>query len=150
MALITDTPYHKITDRIIACAIRVHEKLGPGLLEEPYGLALAVEMAEEGLRFVKEKRLPVIYNGKPLGSTYVMDFVVEDMVVLEIKAVSEVLRVHRAQVLTYLKLSGYPAGLLINFNVMKLVEGVTRVLNDKVKAPKEARPSGSPKPAEDY
>ena len=131
MSLITEPPYHRVTERVIGCAIRVHRKIGAGVLEEPYKLALALELAQAGLSFVKEKRLPLIYDGKPLGATYVMDFVVEDLVVLEIKAVAEILRVHAAQLITYLTLSGYPAGLLINFNVPRLVDGVTRILNDK-------------------
>ena len=147
MGLITAAPYHKVTDRVIGCAIQVHKKLGPGLLEDPYKLALALEMAEAGLQFVKEKRLPLLYDGKPLGATYVMDFVVENLVVLEIKAVAETLRVHRAQLVTYLKLSGYPAGLLINFNVPRLVDGITRVLNDKPKPQEPGPPPPDRRPA---
>ena len=137
MALKTDAPYHKVTERVIGCAIRVHKKLGAGVLEEPYKLALAVEMGIEGLRFKKEVYLPVIYDGKRLPAHFVMDFVVEDLVVLEIKSVAHLLPVHTSQLVTYLQLSGYPAGLLINFNVTKLVNGVRRVLNDEPRPAKE-------------
>lgn len=138
MALNVDAPYHKVTERVIGGAIQVHRKMGAGVLEDPCKLALAVEMIAEGLNFKKEVHLPLIYDGKPLGATYRMDFVVEDLVVLEIKSVQMLLPVHTAQLVTYLQLSGYPAGLLINFNVTKLTNGLRRVLNDK--------PKGDPSP----
>jgi GxxExxY protein len=131
MALNVDAPYHRVTERVIGCAITVHRKVGAGILEDPCKLALAAEMVAAGLKFTKELRLPFVYDGKRMPATYVMDFVVEDLVVLEIKSVAHLLPVHTAQLVTYLQLSGYPAGLLINFNVTKLVNGIRRVLNDK-------------------
>jgi GxxExxY protein len=140
MALNVDAPYHPITERVIGCAIRVHRKIGAGVLEDPYKLALAVEMAADELSFKKEVYLPLIYDGKPLGATYKMDFVVENLVVLEIKSVSVLLPVHTSQLVTYLQLSGYPAGLLINFYATKLVNGLRRVLNDRPKDENTKKP----------
>jgi GxxExxY protein len=120
-----------ITSRIIACGIAVHKALGPGLLEAPYRLALAVEFARAGLAYEMEKPLPVLYGDARLGCGYRLDFVVEAMVVVEVKSLAAVLPVHRAQVLTYLRLSGHPAGLLLNFNVERMKDGIERVLNDQ-------------------
>ena len=131
MALVIHTPFAPITYRIIGCAIRVHQVLGPGVLEEPVRLALAHEMRCEGLRFETKVSLPVIYAGQPLGKTFEMDFVVEDLVVVEIKCVKTLIDVHKDQLRNYLKLSGKPAGLLINFNVPLLKDGIVRILNDK-------------------
>ncbi len=88
-------------------------------------------MKQEGLSYGAEVRLPFKYGGVTLGHAYVMDFVVAELVVVEIKAVSRMLPVHRAQLVSYLKLSGHPAGLLINFNVTSLINGIIRVLNDR-------------------
>ena len=107
----------RITSRIIACAIAVHRALGPGLLEAPYRLALAVEFGRAGLAYEMEKPLDVKYGDARLGCRYRLDFVVEAKVVVEVKSLVTVLPVHSAQLLTYLRLSGYPAGLLLNFNV---------------------------------
>ena len=133
MALVTHPEYAPVTYSVIGCAIRVHKKLGPGVLEEPVRLALAHEMRQEGLRFDTKVALPVVYDGQFLGKTYQMDFVVENLVVVEIKCVKAIIEVHRDQLRNYLKLSGKPAGLLINFNVPLLRDGIVRILNDKKK-----------------
>ena len=99
-------------------------------------LALAfyfIEFTFEGLSYVAEESLPVSYNGRELGTAYRMDFVVEKTVVVEVKAIERVLPIHRQQLLTYLRLSGYPVGLLINFNVPVLKDGIVRVVNDRPK-----------------
>ncbi len=121
----------RITSRIIACAIAVHKALGPGLLEAPYRLALAVEFGRAGLAYEMEKPLDVKYGDARLGCGYRLDFVVEAKVVVEVKSLVTVLPVHSAQLLTYLRLSGYPAGLLLNFNVPLMKDGIDRVLNDQ-------------------
>ncbi len=121
----------RITSCIIACAIAVHKALGPGLLEAPYRLALAVEFRRAGLAYEMEKPLDVTYGEARLGCGYRLDFVVEAKVVVEVKSLAAVLPVHRAQLLTYLRLSGYPAGLLLNFNVPLMKDGIERVLNDQ-------------------
>jgi GxxExxY protein len=120
-----------LTDKIIGCGMRVHTNLGPGLLEVPYKLGMAEELTAAGLDYEMEVPLPVTYGDRTLPCGYRMDMVVRQTVVLEIKAVEKLLRVHRAQLLTYLKLSGYPAGLLLNFNVTHLRDGITRVLSDQ-------------------
>ena len=127
------TVINTITKRIIGCAIRVHRVFGPGLLESPYKLATAIELTSAGLSYVAEVPLPVSYNGRELGTAYRMDFVVEESVVVEVKAIERLLPIHRQQLLTYLRLSGYPVGLLINFNVPVLKDGIVRVLNDRPK-----------------
>ena len=120
-----------LTWRIIGCAIAVHKALGPGLLEAPYRLALAAELTRASLAYEREKPPAVIYGEDRLGCGYRLDFVVEQTVVLEIKSVAALLPVHRKQLLTYLRLSGLPLGLLLNFNVERMKDGIGRVLNDQ-------------------
>ena len=131
MALIVHASYAPITYRVIGCAMTVHKKLGPGVLEDPVRLALAHEMRLDGLRFETKVALPVLYDGRSLGKTYEMDFVVEELVVVEIKCVKTIIDIHKDQLRNYLKLSGKPAGLLINFNVPLLKDGIVRILNDR-------------------
>jgi GxxExxY protein len=122
---------NEITNQVIGGALRVHRVFGPGLFEAPYCLALAIELTKRGLPFQVEVPLEASYDGRDLGVGYKLDFVVADLVVVEIKALEQLLPIHRQQLTTYLKLSGYPAGLLINFNVPLLKNGLMRVLNDK-------------------
>lgn len=135
MVLVDADGISPITESIIGCAIRVHSALGPGLLEAPYRLALAVELNRAGLRYDMEKPLPVLYGTKPLGTGYRMDLVVEAKVVIEIKCVERLLPIHKMQLLTYLRLGMYPAGLLFNFKSKYLKDGMGRVLNDRPSAP---------------
>lgn len=114
---------------IIGAAIEVHRTLGPGLLESVYEECLAREFADAGIAFSRQQQLPVMYKGKDIGCGYRLDFMVENLVVVELKAVEDVLPIHRSQVLTYLRLSEKWLGLLINFNVHRLVDGVTRLVN---------------------
>jgi len=116
------------TARIIGAAIEVHRALGPGLLESAYRICLAEELSLRGLEFRREIPLPVQYRGRTLDSAYRIDFVVEGVVV-ELKAVEQVLPVHRAQVQTYLRLTNLRCGLLLNFNVPVLKDGVTRMIH---------------------
>ena len=116
---------NKLTERIIGCAIEVHRELGPGLLEATYEAALAIELESAGIRFKRQPVVPVRYKGRVIGD-YRLDFMVEDAVVLEIKSVERHDTVFEAQVLTYLKITGKPLGLLINFNSRLLKEGVKR------------------------
>lgn len=115
-----------LTEQIIGAAIEVHRELGPGVLESAYAACLAREFELRGLRFRREVVLPVEYKGVRIDCGYRLDFVVEEKVVLEVKAVERVLPVHEAQLLTYLRLSGYRIGLLINFNCTVLKNGITR------------------------
>ena len=107
----------------------MHRVLGPGLLESTYTPCLQYELSVRKLRFITQRQLPIVYKGIVLDASYRLDLVVEDLVVVEVKSVASLLPVHDAQLLTYLSLGGQPAGLLINFNVAKLVDGVRRVLN---------------------
>jgi GxxExxY protein len=116
-----------LTQRIIGGAIEVHRTLGPGLLESAYVEALTVELAEGGLRCARQVRVPLTYKGRHLGE-YRLDLLVEDAVVVEVKAVERFDPVHEAQLLTYLRLSGKGVGLLINFNRRLLREGIKRLV----------------------
>jgi GxxExxY protein len=118
----------KLTGRIIGAAIEVHKALGPGLLESAYQKRLARELALRGLAFEQEKDLPVEYKGMLLDCGYRIDFLVAGKVTLELKAVQEIHSVHKAQLLTYLKLTGCKIGLLINFNVPVLKQGIQRMV----------------------
>ena len=118
-----------ITSEIIGAAIEIHRALGPGLLESPYASCLKYELCQRPLRFASEVTVPLTYKGKELGACYRVDLIVENLVVVEVKAVETVLPVHKAQVLTYLKLTACPLGLLINFNEARLIDGVYRLVN---------------------
>ncbi len=117
---------NEITERVIGAAIEVHRALGPGLLESAYEECLAHELALGGVTFDRQRPLPVEYKGVMLDCEYRLDLLVENTVVVEIKAVSEIEPVHEAQLLTYLRLGGWRVGLLINFNVPVLKNGIRR------------------------
>lgn len=123
------TRLNLLTEQIIGAAIEVHRHTGPGLLESRYEECLCVELNQLGLRFKRQGPLPVSSKGIKLDCGYKMDLVVEDTVVLELKTVDQLLPVHAAQLLTYLKLSGKPVGLLINFNEPVLKKGLKRLVN---------------------
>jgi GxxExxY protein len=118
-----------LTDQIIGCAIEVHRTLGPGLLESVYEECLCYELSRIGLRFERQVHLPVTYKGIKLECGHKLDLVVEDSIVLELKAIDELAPIHQAQLLTYLKTSNKKVGLLINFNVQFLKNGLKRVVN---------------------
>jgi len=119
----------ELTERIIGAAIEVHQALGPGLMESVYEECLCHELSERGLRFARQVEVPITYKGVRLASACRIDILVEDEVVLELKSVESILPVHEAQLLTYLRLSGRPVGLLINFNVAVLKDGLCRRVN---------------------
>lgn len=120
-----------LTEKIIAAAIEVHKCFGPGLLESVYQQALPIELRAQGLRTASQVSVPLRYKGQPLASSLRLDLLVEDVVVVEIKAVQGLEPIHRAQLLTYLRLSGMTTGLLINFNEETLTRGVKRVVNSQ-------------------
>ena len=128
-AMLVEASFNRITGEVIAAAIEVHRILGPGLLESTYMPCLQYELAARKLRFVTQQPLPLVYKGMTLNASYRLDLVVEDTVVVEVKSVASLEAVHDAQVLTYLNLSARPVGLLINFNVEKLVLGIRRLIN---------------------
>jgi GxxExxY protein len=112
-----------LTEKIIGAAIAVHKELGPGLLESAYQQCLAYELDNLGIPFTREKPLPINYKGVLLDCGYRLDFLVADEIILELKAVDSLNNLHTAQLLTYLKLTRLRLGLLINFNVNRLVAG---------------------------
>jgi GxxExxY protein len=118
-----------ISKSIISSAIEVHKKLGPGLLESIYHECLIKELQARNIHFCTQVEMPIVYKDFKVEKKYVIDLLVEDEVVVELKAVDGILPVHEAQLLTYLKITGKRLGLLINFNVPVLVKGVTRMLN---------------------
>jgi len=119
--------HEHITKRIITAAMKVHTELGAGLLESTYSACLCHELATDNLRFEHQVRLPVVHRGVSIEAGYRIDFLVEQCVVIELKVVEKLLPLHSAQLLTYLRLSGHAVGLLINFNVPHLRDGIRRM-----------------------
>jgi GxxExxY protein len=124
----TDRPYDSLTRQIIEGAIDVHKVLGPGLLEATYEACLIYELKQRRLRVEWQKSMPVEYKDVKLDCGYRLDLMIEESVIVEIKSVVELAKVHEAQLLTYLRLSGCSIGLLINFNVWRLKEGIRRII----------------------
>jgi GxxExxY protein len=125
----TPVPDTILTRRVIDCAIEVHSHLGPGLLESVYEACLCEELAAAGLPFVRQCSMPVRYKGRSLDQSFLIDIIVDDTLVLEIKSVPGIEPLHEAQLLTYLRLSKYKLGLLLNFNAERLTDGIRRIAN---------------------
>jgi len=121
---------NEISKKIIGAAIEVHKQLGPGLLESSYEICLAYELKQHGLAFQTQVALPVVYKDVKLEAGYRIDIIVENKVIIEIKAVDALADIHTAQVLTYLKLRELKLGLLINFNSLRVIDGVKRIVNN--------------------
>ncbi len=121
----TDTD---LTHKIIGAAIEVHRQLGPGLLESAYEECLARELALRGINYERQKPIPVVYKGVKLECGYRIDLLVERRIVVELKSIEEIAPIHEAVVLTYLKLSGNTVGLLVNFHVAVLKDGIRRYI----------------------
>lgn len=119
-----------VSGQIVDSAIAVHRAMGPGLLESAYQACLAFELRDRGLRVETEVELPVVYRKVQLDVGYRIDLLVEDLVVVEIKAVDCLLPIHQAQILSYLKMSDKQIGLLVNFNVTLLKDGIKRLVNN--------------------
>jgi len=120
---------NEISKKIIGASIQVHRTLGPGLLESAYEACLKYELEKQGLKVLSQVELPLIYDGMKIDLGYRLDLLVEDSVIVELKAVNKTTPVHEAQLLSYLKLSKKRLGLLINFNVTRLKDGITRRIN---------------------
>jgi len=120
---------NQISGIILDAAIAVHTALGPGLLESAYQACLAYELTSRGLRLQTQVPLPIKYRGVCVDAAYRIDLIVEDLVIIEIKAVERLLPIHEAQLLSYLKLSDTHLGLLINFHVLRLKDGYKRIVN---------------------
>jgi len=123
-----DTTINDLSSAIIGAAIEVHRTLGPGLLESAYEQCLAQELSLREIPFKRQKPLPVYYQGTQLDCGYRLDFLVAGIVVVEVKAIDALLPIHQAQLLSYLKLGGWKLGLLINFHVPLLREGIKRLV----------------------
>lgn len=124
-----DNELNQLSEQMIVAAITVHKELGPGLLESAYEACLAHELITRGIPVERQKILPVVYRGVQVDCGYRLDLLVGGMIVVELKAVDRIDNVHEAQILSYLRLSGYRLGLLINFNVRLLKDGVRRFIN---------------------
>jgi GxxExxY protein len=120
---------NSLSSKIIGAAIEVHKHLGPGLLESVYEQSLCHELGLRKLSFESQKPLPVVYKKKRLDCNYRLDIVVEDSIIIELKSCDKLEPIHTAQLLTYLKLSGLNLGLLLNFNVPVMKDGIVRVVN---------------------
>jgi GxxExxY protein len=120
--------YKELTGKIVDCAITVHRSLGPGLLESAYEECLQYELSTCGLLTLKQVPMPLVYKEKKLDIGYRIDLMVEEKVIVEVKSVDTLIPVHMAQIMTYLKLSGCRIGLLINFNVPFLKDGIRRII----------------------
>ncbi len=118
--------FDKLSNKVLGCAIEVHKNLGPGLLESAYERCLSYELTSEGIRHETQKELPIDYKGLKIDAGYRIDMIVENGLIVELKSVENILPIHESQLLTYMKLSGIKVGLLINFNVAKLKEGIKR------------------------
>jgi GxxExxY protein len=114
------------TFEIIGCAIEVHRLLGPGLLESAYERCFAYELKNKGFSFKAQTQMPLNYKGVPLNCGYRIDLIIEELVIVEIKAIESLTKVHQAQLLTYMKLAPAPIGLLLNFNAVPLKSGIQR------------------------
>ena len=120
---------NQLTEQVIGACIEIHKTLGPGLLESAYEECLCHELSLRGIEFERQRSLPIAYKGVQLDCGYRLDLVVENKLIVELKSVQELMPVHDAQLLTYLKLSGLTVGLLINFNVPVLRRGKKRIVN---------------------
>jgi GxxExxY protein len=121
---------NEISGKIIGCAIDIHRELGPGLLESAYESCLFYELTEAGLKVEQQKPLPLIYKKVHLKCSYRLDLVVEDRIIVELKTVESLTSLHNKQLLTYLRIANYKLGLLINFNVPQLTQGIKRIANN--------------------
>jgi GxxExxY protein len=116
-----------LTSKIISCAINVHRQLGAGLLESIYEECFLIELEEAKINFESQKTIPLIYNKKQLKSSFRLDLLIENKVIVELKAVDKLLPIHQSQIMTYMKLSRTELGLIINFNEVLLKNGIKRV-----------------------
>jgi GxxExxY protein len=127
---VTKQYINSISYKIVGCAIEVHKQLGPGLLESVYETCFRDELISQGLKVERQIPVPIIYKGKDLGTNLVLDLVVNDLVIVEIKAVELMIPVYKAQLLSYLKLTGKPKGLLINFHCNNIKDHLVPLVTD--------------------
>jgi GxxExxY protein len=134
---------NELTDKIIGAAVEVHRELGPGLMESAYEACLFFELEKAGLKVYRQKALPVIYKSIRVDCGYRLDLLVEDKVVVELKSIEALLPIHKAQMISYLRISGCKVGLLINFNVTLLKNGIRRIVNQFPDSSNPLRPQRS-------
>jgi len=115
-----------LTEPVVGCAIEVHRRLGPGLLESAYEACLCFELSQVGVAFERQVGIPIVYRDKRLDAGYRADLIIAGKLIVEVKAVEAILASHEAQLLTYLRLGGYRIGLLMNFNALRLKDGLRR------------------------
>jgi GxxExxY protein len=125
---LVEHPINWISEKVIGAAIEVHRCLGPGLLESSYHTCLCRELELREIAFQSQVTLPLKYKGVPIAKGYLIDLLVEDSLIVEIKAVEKILPIHSAQLMTYMRLRRVPCGLLMNFNVRLLPQGIRRIL----------------------
>ena len=125
----TRVPENHIGDAIIASAIKVHTQLGPGLLESTYEVCLAHELTKSGRWVRRQQQIPINYDELSIANAYRVDLVIDNLVLVELKAVDAILPIHRAQLLGYLRLGGFKLGYLLNFNVSRIRDGIVRMVN---------------------
>ncbi len=140
-------PINDLSHELIGAAIEVHRELGPGLLESAYEGAYSHELTLRKIPHIRQKLMPVSYKGVLIETGYRIDVLAEDRVVVELKAVEKLLPIHSAQLVTYLRLGKYPLGLLINFHVLKLVDGIERVSNNAPNLSASSAPSAFQNPS---
>lgn len=128
--MIKEENLNKITETIIGVAINIHRSLGPGLLESAYEACMVYDLTQTGLKVEQQKPLPIVYRGVKLECGYRLDLMIENKVIVEIKSVETLLPIHKAQLISYLKLTDCKVGLLINFNVEILKDGIQRIVNN--------------------
>ena len=131
---------NKITETIIGVAINIHRAVGQGLLESAYEVCMVYDLIQVGMKVEQQKPLPVVYRGVKLECGYRLDLMIENEVVVEIKSIDKLLPIHKAQLMSYLKLADCKVGLLINFNVEILKDGIQRVVNNFPDSPRPPRP----------
>ena len=120
--------YEELTESVIGCGLRVHEHFGPGLFESVYRTCMEVELQDAGLEVETGRRIPLVYKEVDLGCVFETDLIVNGVLIVELKAIERLAPIHQTQLITYLKLTGCPVGLLMNFNVPYLRQGIKRVV----------------------
>ena len=129
--MITQKYINQISYKVVGCAIEVHKHLGPGLLESVYETCMIEELSSNGLKVLKQIPVPIKYKNKDLGSNLILDLLVEDLIIVELKAVEIMIPVYKAQLLSYLKLTGKPKGLLINFHCENITQSLIPLVTEE-------------------
>lgn len=127
---VTKKYINELAYKVVGCAIEVHKNLGPGLLESVYETCFVDELQSNGLIVNRQVQVPIIYKGKDLGTSLILDLLINDLIIVELKAVETMIPVYKAQLLSYLKLTGKPKGLLINFNTVNITDQLVPLVTD--------------------